>query len=217
VIGRIFFACMLFPLAALGEAPRELKWDDLVIRLSAADNPYAALPPQQLEWLIDVAAARDRRARGNAVPPELEASEKSALAKLVEAKVDVDGLLARRKEVSEKQRAVARAVNPELDGKLVRLPGYLLPLEFSGKQVTEFLLVPWVGACVHTPPPPPNQVVHVKADKPFELKGMFDAVWVTGRMAASSAKKSVHIVDGAADVDVGYAIKASQVEAYKQN
>jgi hypothetical protein len=45
---------------------------------------------------------------------------------------------------------------------------------------------------------------------------MFDAVWVTGRMAASSAKKSVHIVDGAADVDVGYAIKASQVEAYKQ-
>lgn len=198
------------------QAPRELKWDDLVIKLSAADNPYAALPPQQLEWLIDVAAARDRRARGNAVPPEAEANEKTALAKLTEAKVDVDGLLARRKEVTEKQRAVAKAVNPELDGKLVRLPGYLLPLEFSGKQVTEFLLVPWVGACVHTPPPPPNQIVHVKSDKPFELKGMFDAVWVTGRMAAAAAKKSVHIVDGSSEVDVGYAIMASQVEAYKQ-
>ena len=217
MISRVFLVCLLFPLAALGEAPRELKWDDLMMRLPAAENPFAALSPQQLEALIDVAAARDRRARGNAVPPELEANEKTALVRLSEAKIDVDGLLARRKEVADKQRAAAKAVNAELDGKLVRLPGYLLPLEFSGKQVTEFLLVPWVGACIHTPPPPPNQIVHVKADKPFEVKGMFDAVWVTGRMAASTAKKSVHIVDGAADVDVGYAIKASQVEAYKQN
>ena len=51
------------------------------------------------------------------------------------------------------------------------MPGYLLPLEFSGKLVSEFLLVPWVGACIHTPPPPPNQIVHVKTDKPIELAG----------------------------------------------
>ena len=216
-IGNLLIAmCLGAASVSNADQPRELKWDDLVIKLSAADNPYAALPPEQLDWLIDVAAARDRRARGNAVAPELEANEKKALARLAEAKVDVDTLLARRKEVSEKQRAVAKAVNPELDGKLVRMPGYLLPLEFSGKQVTEFLLVPWVGACIHTPPPPPNQIVHVKADKPFELKGMFDAVWVTGRMTASSAKKSVHIVDGAADIDVGYALKASVVEAYTE-
>jgi hypothetical protein len=213
---RVLLLLVFLCLPAYGQQPRELKWDDLAIKLSAEENPYAALPPQHLDWLIDVAAARDRRARGNAVPPEIEKNEKTALAKLAEAKVDVDGLLARRKEVAEKQRAAAKAVNPELDGKLIRMPGYLLPLEFSGKHVTEFLLVPWVGACIHTPPPPPNQIVHVKADKPFELKGMFDAVWVTGYMSASSAKKSVHIVDGAADVDVGYALKASVVEPYTE-
>ena len=213
---RILLLLIFLSLSAYGQQPRELKWDDLVIKLSAEENPYAALSPQQLDWLIDVAAARDRRARGNAVPPELEKNEKAALARLAEAKVDVDGLLARRKEVAEKQRAVAKAVNPELDGKLVRMPGYMLPLEFSGKHVTEFLLVPWVGACIHTPPPPPNQIVHVKAEKPFEVKGMFDAVWVTGQMTASTAKKQVHIVDGSADIDVGYALKASVVEAYTE-
>ena len=78
------------------------------------------------------------------------------------------------------------------------------------------LLVPWVGACIHTPPPPPNQIVHVRTDKPFELKGMFDAVWVTGHMTARAMKKQIHIVDGSADVDVGYALKASVVEVYTE-
>ena len=98
-------------------------------------------------------------------------------------------------------------------GKLVRIPGYLLPLEFSGKQVTEFLLVPWVGACIHTPPPP-NQIVHVKSDRPFEMNGNFDAVWVTGRITAGATRKSVYIMDGSSEIDVGYSMRASQLERY---
>ena len=74
-------------------------------------------------------------------------------------------------------------MNPALDGRTVRIPGYLLPLEFSGKRVTAFLLAPWVGACIHTPPPPPNQIVYVKLKKPFNLKSMADPYWVTGRMS----------------------------------
>jgi hypothetical protein len=110
-------------------------------------------------------------------------------------------------------RELAGAVNPKLDGKLVRIAGYLLPLEFSGKKVTEFLLVPWAGACVHTPPPPPNQIVQVKT-APIEIKAMFDPVWVTGRMTTAGGRKSVSFTDGSADVDVGYAINVAQVEPY---
>ena len=101
-------------------------------------------------------------------------------------------------------------------GKLVRIPSYLLPLEFSGTKVTEFLLVPWVGACIHTPPPEPNQIVYVKTDKAFEMRRMFDAVWVTGRIAATGSKKSVQIVDGSADIDVGYSLRAGLVEPYQE-
>ena len=97
---------------------------------------------------------------------------------------------------------------------MIRLPGYVLPIEFKGKQVTEFLLVPWVGACIHTPPPPPNQIVHVKSDKPLDINGTFDAVWVTGRMVAGTSRQSVYITDGATDLDIGYSLRATNVERY---
>lgn len=206
---------LLFSALAQAEAPRQLKWEDLAPRLSAADNPFAKLSLDQIEALVDIAVARERRARDLPVSEPEAARERAAADKLKKAGVDVDHLLARRQEVAEKQRALANAVNPAIDGKTVRLPGYVLPLEFSGKQVTEFLLVPWVGACIHTPPPPPNQIVHVVADKPFDVSGMYDAVWVTGRMAARAGRKSLQLVDGSADIDIGYAIAAARVEAYK--
>ena len=107
-------------------------------------------------------------------------------------------------------------MNQTLNGKVVRIPGYLLPLEYSGKLVSEFLLVPWVGACIHTPPPPPNQIVHVRPEKPFETNGMFAAVWVTGTLATTSTKKSLFMLDGSSDIDVGYSLRASLVEPYKE-
>src|SRR5262245_61660808 len=141
---------------AYAQSAQEIKWDDLAVRLSAAENPFARLSEVQLTLLVDVASARDRKARGAPVSPEELANERAAAEKLKAAGVDVDALLAKRQEIAERKRALATAVNPALEGKLVRLPGYVLPLEFSGKKVTEFLLVPWYGACIHTPPPPPN-------------------------------------------------------------
>ncbi|MEM9014037.1 MAG: DUF3299 domain-containing protein [Pseudomonadota bacterium] len=71
----------------------------------------------------------------------------------------------------------------ELDEKLVRIPGFVLPFEYvkSGK-ISEFLLVPYFGACIHTPPPPPNQLVYVKAEKPADLGQQWDAIWAIGKL-----------------------------------
>ena len=210
----VFLACAVASSFCRAETPRQVSWDDLSVKLSAVENPFAALSMDQLELLVDVASVRDRKARGISLSQQDLASEKAAADKLKNAGIDVDLLLGKRDEIAEKKRATASAVNPALDGKLVRIPGYLLPLEFSGKQVTEFLLVPWVGACIHTPPPPPNQIVHVKSDKPFEMNGNFDAVWVTGRITASAIKKSVYVTDGSSEIDIGYSMRASQLERY---
>ena len=71
----------------------------------------------------------------------------------------------------------------ELDGQRVRVPGFALALEYTAdKMVTEFLLVPYFGACIHVPPPPPNQIVYVTAEKPVKVSNMWDPVWVTGTM-----------------------------------
>ena len=203
----------LLTMTVFAEEPRQVMWADLVPKSAAFDNPFLKLTPEQLARVSDVAAIRDRRERGdkNLSRAEIE-SEPALVRKLEQVGVDVDGLLAKRKEIIER----GRTVNPLLNGQFVRLPGYLLPLEFSGKQVSEFLLVPWVGACIHTPPPPPNQIVHVKPEKPVEMSGMFAPVWVTGQMTTGAIKKSLSLVDGSADIDVGYSLRASRVEPYKE-
>ena len=203
----------LLTVTVLADEPRQVMWADLVPKSAAFDNPFLKLTPEQLARVSEVAAIRDRRGRGdkNLSRAEIE-SEPALVRKLEQAGIDVDALLAKRKEIIER----GRTVNPLLNGQILRLPGYLLPLEFSGKQVSEFLLVPWVGACIHTPPPPPNQIVHVRPEKPVEMGGMFAPVWVTGQMTTGAIKKSLSLVDGSADIDVGYSLRASAVEPYKE-
>jgi hypothetical protein len=69
------------------------------------------------------------------------------------------------------------------DGAIVRVPGYIIPLEDSDQAVSEFLLVPYPLACIHVPAPPPNQIVHVKMDKGKKVSFDFYApVWAHGRL-----------------------------------
>ena len=71
----------------------------------------------------------------------------------------------------------------DLDGMKVRVPGFVLPFEYTGGgSLKEFLLVPYFGACIHTPPPPPNQIVYVTAEKPAEIEKTWQPIWAIGTM-----------------------------------
>jgi len=67
-----------------------------------------------------------------------------------------------------------------LDGQRVRIGGYVLPFDFNGGEISRFLLVPYVGACIHVPPPPPNQLVYVTTSEPIEIDGLWDPVYAEG-------------------------------------
>jgi uncharacterized protein len=94
----------------------------------------------------------------------------------------------------------------ELHGANVRLPGYVVPLEQARSEVSEFLLVPYFGACIHSPPPPANQIVLVRLIKPQPLRTM-DAVWASGRLAA-------HRTDSPWGVS-GYTMEGQSVQPYR--
>ena len=75
-----------------------------------------------------------------------------------------------------------------LDGHKIKIGGFTVPFEYGRHaKVTEFLLVPYYGACLHQPPPPPNQTIHVKTDKPMKLRDLAQAVWVEGYVSTSSS------------------------------
>ena len=104
----------------------------------------------------------------------------------------------------------------ELDAQTVAIPGYALPLEFSesDNRVTEFLLVPYVGACIHVPPPPANQIVFVQSETGLKMDSLFEPVLVSGLMEVEQSEQNLTFVDGSADIQVGYALQANSVEAY---
>ncbi len=102
----------------------------------------------------------------------------------------------------------APAVVTELDGRRVRIGGYVVPLDFDATSVKEFLLVPFVGACIHVPPPPPNQIIYVKTAKGFDVAGSFDPVYVTGTLKVASQYTGL--------AETGYAIDADKVETRKE-
>ena len=73
-------------------------------------------------------------------------------------------------------------VVPEMDGKSGRIPGFVVPLKTTeDMRILEFFLVPYYGACIHVPPPPPNQIIHVKYKKGFRLEALYDPVWIEER------------------------------------
>lgn len=95
-----------------------------------------------------------------------------------------------------------------LDGREVKLPGFIVPLEAGKKGIREFLLVPYFGACIHTPPPPANQIIHVRANPPVRGFETMSAVWVSGTLGLERS----HSEWGMS----GYSMKAARVEEYKE-
>lgn len=202
---------------ANAEGAREVTWDDLVPAELDFDDPFEKLSEDQLYNLALVARYREQQESKAKSPDFTDADYKEAVASLKADKIDIDGLISRREEITEKRRLRGQTANAELNGQNIRLPGYLLPLEFKEKRVTEFLLVPWVGACIHTPPPPPNQIVHVRLEKGYDLgEEIFTPVWVNGVMKTEKNNPELSFVDGKQNIDVSYVIQADDVKPYEE-
>lgn len=105
----------------------------------------------------------------------------------------------------QKSSPTPPAVVASLDGKRVHIGGYIVPLDFDATRVKEFLLVPFVGACIHVPPPPANQIVYVKTEEGFDVQGTFDPVWVTGTLKVTPAFTGL--------AEAGYSLEAEKVQA----
>lgn len=97
---------------------------------------------------------------------------------------------------------------PSMAGRKVRLPGFVIPLERKGEEVVEFLLVPYFGACIHTPPPPANQIIHAVSAKPRGKMRSMDAFWVSGTL---EIKRSETAWGGA-----GYRLRVEALQRYEE-
>ncbi len=158
------------------DVARQLKWADLVPK---------TMPAQPLQGKTFFGGSTPAPDGGPPPPPLAEGTFMS---------------VKRRQPGNDRPPAVV----PELDGQSVSIGGYVVPLDFDATTVKEFLLVPFVGACIHVPPPPANQIIYVKTEKGFEVGGQFDPVTVTGKINTTVAFTGL--------ADAGYTITADTVE-----
>lgn len=200
-------------------SPRTLSWDDLIPDGAVyPPDPLASLTPEQQGEVGFVFRMQSAAAgAGLASDHELAQEAREISEDLQRQGIDLKRLTAQLKAWEAERKRVDRAIATSLDGAQVRLPGYVLPLEHEGEKLISFMLVPYVGACIHVPPPPANQMVHVTVDVPIPDKGLFAPVWVTGRLNAQKVEsKPLNVSDGTINVSYGYTMEAMKVELYRE-
>lgn len=95
----------------------------------------------------------------------------------------------------------------DLDGVLIRMPGYVVPFDFStDSKHREFLFVPYMGACIHTPPPPPNQIIFVRADPAIKIADIWAPYWIEGTLMTEKTENELG--------NTAYALSMSKIEDY---
>lgn len=207
---------MVSATAMAADPPKQIGWEDLMPEMAPIKNPFDEMDLQLREDLGYIFRVKADLELGliDADSPEMKEAMKVS-ARVEEGGFDIDEL---EKQLDEIQAELDRRdtmVNRELEGKVVRIPGYALPLELTEGGVTEFLLVPYVGACIHTPPPPPNQMVFVTLRDEYEVQNLYDPVWITGQLQVEQASRSLSFVDGTSDVATGYVLSGVAVEPYE--
>jgi hypothetical protein len=99
-------------------------------------------------------------------------------------------------------------MNQDLAGTTVRLPGFVVPIgNTRNGLINEFFLVPYIGACIHVPPPPPNQMVYVTSGSGIAADAIHEAYWVTGKIRLENRTTPLGTS--------AYALSASKVELYQ--
>ncbi len=104
---------------------------------------------------------------------------------------------------------VSTEVRPELDRTRIRLPGFIVPLEFDDEMnISEFFLVPYFGACIHVPPPPPNQIIFVSYPQGLQLDELYTPFWVSGELKIETVENDTALAV--------YSMEAKEIVEYQE-
>ena len=216
LLSMILSGMLYLATPAVAQASREITWEDLIPQEQVEfDDPFADLTEDQLYELAMVARYRDLRQRGKLKPGGESAQSEAKFVVSLEAQgIDIDWLLSQRERVAE-ARGQQADMGAAVSGQRVSIPGYALPLTLEKNTLTEFLLVPWVGACIHTPPPPSNQIIHVAFPDGTAPRDRFSPVWIEGQLDHAPANYTLYLVDGSRPIRATYTLAAETITNYK--
>lgn len=175
---------------------------------AASDNSLAATAAREAERRAKLAARGIREIGWEDLMPEGEEERLAELFQQQMATLYAGGPIEEGSAADQMVQIGTFNTVPELNETKVRIPGYTVPFDFDAEaQISEFLLVPYFGACIHAPPPPPNQTIFVMTDEPLKLRDLAQAVWIEGTMYTQTQESEL--------ADAAYTIRLETLEKYE--
>lgn len=162
---------------------------------------------QEIDW-VDLLPAEDLQALENP-PAYLDDIEDGSLEDQLASKMV--GALEQSTQPDDpyQQALVSQNVVESFDQRDIRVPGFIVPINTNkAQQVTEFFLVPYFGACIHLPPPPPNQIIYVRHDKGIQVDDIYTPYWVEGRLSTTLTENEVALS--------AYAMQVENIAVYTE-
>lgn len=212
LIALVFTAVSLSSQSHAAE-PRALGWDELMPTVTAGDNPFETLDFRQRNDLTKLYRIEVKEA---STASDFDRSQAAIIrADLIARGLDPDWYFDQRERLMAEHAQQVNGTNPEVLAQPVRVPGYIVPLELDGALTVEFLLVPTAGACIHTPPPAANQMIHVRYPQGYLLRGLYDPVWIIGELKSETQVELVAYSDGQRNVQSSYVMTPANIEQYK--
>lgn len=205
------------PSPAATRGPQTVDWTDLMpeedlrLLMSMPMVDHENMTDEELTEGLNAGSLRPQGSNNGKSPLE----EGSAIESSLEAEVaNAIGLAMSGKattgERSWRDALVSTRVRPEFDNKPIRIAGYIVPQEYDDNMVIRsFFLVPYFGACIHVPPPPPNQIIYVRYPKGLTLENLYTPFWVSGTLKVETVENEMALAS--------YAMDAQRLEEYQED
>ncbi len=190
----------LWTALATADSPKTIEWTDLMpeedLRLLES-MPTVDHGDTGGEGVIEDPATNSLRPQNRTLSSEVENAIAQAMAPGAKGKRTWEDAL------------VSTRTRPEFDNTQVRLPGFIVPLEFDdAMNISEFFLVPYYGACIHVPPPPPNQIIFVRYPEGLQLENLYTPFWVAGTLHIETVENDTALAS--------YTMAAEKVVEYRE-
>ena len=199
-----FFSFMsFFTVVALAQAKTSEGVTDQSVEVTKAEGTSQKY--KTVEW-IDLLPKDDLEALLN--PPEyITDIEENSTEDVISNQLR--GARSNAKADRYQQALNSSRIVSEMNGSAIRIPGFIVPLEFNDKQtITQFFLVPWFGACIHLPPPPPNQIILTNYPKGLKLESLYEPFWISGVLKTSLVENEL--------ASAAYVLERSADEPYTE-
>lgn len=204
---KILLLLSLIPFYLQAET-QQLAWEQLKPEVKTETVTLPSVNDSQKKLLAQVLQLQYQNDKSS------QDEQKKIIDTLKSQGIDAKKALDARERFMASEQLKAETLNHKIDGKTVRMPGFIVPIEFDGLKGTDFLLVPYAGACIHLPPPPANQIVRISYPQGFEVENIQYPVWVEGKIKAEKQTEDVYLVDGKTKLTMGYKMEGDLIERY---